>query len=929
MNKRIIKFTSILTGITMVIGLLAGSVQLVYGSATNGNNPGGNVESNPPDGSTVFSKSRGASWVRYPVNHNNNITIPAQTVSGQTVLAGGTLRGCDDDGAEYYYRLAYNKYIKGTNTTWVAQQSKGVLSVNSLSVGTGIGAAGTVPFVYEPSVWGEETTIDFNKAYDYFNKTIAAGMNDGVSWENVGMFCWSERLLCQDECSPDDPDCVECPQPEPEPDPRPANARGEFYSTSTVSVNSQADIPAISATSEKDGEALVRISTDAESVVVTFTHHMYYNNEISFGRYDNVSSVPSTTWSITNTLNDRQNSLSNPAPSTNTFSANHSSGSFNDAHGNKVKDIGSLSNSQAEIGTISIAQTIPVSNTPTTICYTNRYSGKYATFSANSGSGSYTSHHGPSGTGLNYDPHGGDRSSGYSFTDYTLTGVAGWEDSEACIEITRPEDPTGTADSNGSTDSPIMFTGEDAPISWDTTAINLAVRRVLDWQAVTWVTPVDPIYDKTKISGSINKAQFNFARQQFNVCDWYRRTRGLEMVAGSCGVINNRSGSTGFTEQNDFETHSYGEQEQIVVPNLVGYKYCNSFGYRYQYFNYTSDGGGQWISGPSYWKIYDAACSTVAKKPSTTIWNGSLMTSGGTKATPAYRFDDVWDRKVTSDGGSRTLYGSWSEFLAVVGQNTQGVASGSNLSIGSKRGGRDICNDSLAASNSTLTIANTSCGELGYSGIQNNSTYVTRLDTYLKSGASNASHYYNVPNTDDLRNKLAAEGISIDGINKTIVVHASGDFNITQNIKTNLGPYNSIYQIPQVIIFADGNVNISSAVTEIDAWIITPNGTVNTCSEFNHGVTEADAVGRRYDICTNQLVFNGPVLAKNLNLRRSFGSDPAINYRVSTFGAPSLKQAAGEIFNLRSDIYLWGYAQAGRYDSSYTESYTRELAPRY
>lgn len=41
------------------------------------------------------------------------------------------------------------------------------------------------------------------------------------------------------------------------------------------------------------------------------------------------------------------------------------------------------------------------------------------------------------------------------------------------------------------------------------------------------------------------------------------------------------------------------------------------------------------------------------------------------------------------------------------------------------------------------------------------------------------------------------------------------------------------------------------------------------------------------------------------------------------------KQSPAEVFNLRMDNYLWAYAQAGRYDSSYTESYSRELAPRY
>ena len=70
-------------------------------------------------------------------------------------------------------------------------------------------------------------------------------------------------------------------------------------------------------------------------------------------------------------------------------------------------------------------------------------------------------------------------------------------------------------------------------------------------------------------------------------------------------------------------------------------------------------------------------------------------------------------------------------------------------------------------------------------------------------------------------------------------------------------------------------------------------------------------------------------MAKRLTLNRSFGSDPGITDRQGTFGAASDRQTPAEVFNYRADAYLWAYAQAGRYDSSYTETYTRELAPRY
>lgn len=77
-------------------------------------------------------------------------------------------------------------------------------------------------------------------------------------------------------------------------------------------------------------------------------------------------------------------------------------------------------------------------------------------------------------------------------------------------------------------------------------------------------------------------------------------------------------------------------------------------------------------------------------------------------------------------------------------------------------------------------------------------------------------------------------------------------------------------------------------------------------------------------------------MADDLKLYRSFGSDIITTDRVGTFNylgsigsSNAEKYNAAEVFNLRADVYLWAYAQAGRYDSSYTESYSRELAPRY
>lgn len=828
----------------------------------------------------TVGRCHGGGWTWHATS-SDSVQIAGSSGSGYN-FPGGTITGCGSVGG--YWVSSWFRKGDPNDIVGIAKNSQW---------------APSGPYTYNANA------ASLSTVYQEFTKAVALGVpGSGTPWADVGWFCASNPN-CVEECPEDDPNCVECPKPDPDPRPTPdpASGDGHFWSQSKVAAVAGGDIIAgIEATTDIDGKAEIMFSTDQPSVQIQFQHNLGFNGIPPHSGHNHVTDIYGsavTDYDITMT----QTGGANSTEKTGNFSS-------------PVTGTGSTNQYDSPI-TVNLQP-----GETKKVCQTITYHKK----NFNIPIVATTPKHGPR-VGTPPNDHWAWEEDQHEFGATYLSGSG---NSYVCATVTRPAEPSGSGpQSTGTADSTIMFTGEDASISWDTYATSYLTRRLLEWDAITYLVPVNENRWENLTTGTLGEESFlnigGLRRNIFNPCRWYRG-RGNVIACTTSGSGEHENFTHSDTDEM-IKTHSYNSQKQVLVPDNVGYKYCNSFGYHYRYYYYSSNSGWHPYN-PDYWNVYDATCRTIAKKPSTTIWNGSLMTSGGTKATPAYRYDSA-NFGETANNQARTLYGSWSEFLAVVGQNTQGVASGSNLSIGSKRGGRDICNNSLAASNSTLTIANTSCGELGYSGIQNNSTYVTRLDTYLKSGASNASHYYNVPNTDDLRNKLSAEGISIDNINKTIVVHTSDDFNITQNIKTNLGPYDSIYQIPQVIIFADGNVNISSTVTEIDAWIITPNGTVNTCSDFAQGVTEADAVGRRYDICTNQLVFNGPVLAKNLNLRRSFGSDPMIGHRVGTFNAPSLKEAAGEIFNLRSDVYLWGYAQAGRYDSSYTESYTRELAPRY
>ena len=121
-------------------------------------------------------------------------------------------------------------------------------------------------------------------------------------------------------------------------------------------------------------------------------------------------------------------------------------------------------------------------------------------------------------------------------------------------------------------------------------------------------------------------------------------------------------------------------------------------------------------------------------------------------------------------------------------------------------------------------------------------------------------------------------------------------------------------------------MEISDEVKQIDAWIIAPQASINTCA-FNNR-TSTTGFGGIIDTnttCDRQLIVNGPVIAQNVKLNRTFGADPGRAYdpTESYFYTPA------EVFNLSAENYLWAYAQAGRYQSSYTNAYARELPPRY
>lgn len=516
--------------------------------------------------------------------------------------------------------------------------------------------------------------------------------------------------------------------------------------------------------------------------------------------------------------------------------------------------------------------------------------------------------------------------------------------SAAKIEYVRPYEPEESVgpSSGATTSSDPMYAGETQAMRWDGKAKAIDERRILAYQSVAFLVKVNVPTTSTK--GNIG--QIKSARSDIAPCTYWASRFALRENCVQVDAGNDELNKT-YSYVDAIKTqHSLGNKERnMVIPNWVGDKYCNSFAYRWGYYygvmNTKGNNAGNWkweFDNRTYWTHYNSACRAIAKKPSVALWNGGLFVGEGhvlTSVAPRYNSTAVGTIATGNTGDQR--FGSWTEYLATVkgsvtGPSMTGLIPGAGgiVSRVFASGGAFAWNGSTEtehAKNSTLTIQNANTSNLGYSGVPNNSAFLDRLDLYFQKAQTHS--------------ESTIGGITV---NDQRIYYVNGNVTINGDIKLATGQH-SIYQLPQVVIFATGDINITENVTQIDAWLISKNGKVDTCyntsgssSAFVSGETQANVSkglsggsnpDTRSNSCQKELKINGPVVAKTVTTNRSFGADGTANYDEDSDNAPDARAVTSEVFNLSADAYLWAYAHASRYSSSYTEAYSRELPPRY
>lgn len=869
-------------GASLIIILVVGIVVLsqapaIFAAAGPGNAKPSKAGCKEGTTSRYWDICYGATWRYYKWGQRSKTFVDGTTgkrrdngpvvqtsKSGNTV--GGPLSGCKK--ADGFFILGMEAYKrKGSGTGTKNATSLGYqVGISQVRKMTKADPAGKYNFVV---VKGSKTWKEAREAFQE-----ALGKNQTGKYKHfAGTLGW----FCSDD--PEKPNKPQIPSHE-------AQAQGDFWSWSGIKIPKQGkDIEEHEAESDINGDVTIKLSTNEPQITVDFYHKMSYGDGLwdsahqgckdGHDKYDNASSG----WEVEYTED---------------ASGSAGSGSYNTGGtgDNKDKEVSKTSGY-----TISLQP-----GESKKVCQVIRYNPATVPME---GEPVYKNIYNSEGQLIGRE---------LRYYNFHVGSTSGNGDSQSCVEVTRPIIPGSDEDPNKdelpgpvvNVNSDIFFAGETANIGWkaklsdDPGKIsNYNTRRYAGYQAVVFNYGYGIDYD----NGNNVKGEKTY--KDGNVCHYYQsRKPGKNCVPMWEDEVDNQpTDEYFFPDPNPLDDHP-----DVVVPDDVGDKYCNSLGYKFEYWvGVEKNGSTTWQKegDKTYWAVYDSKCRTIAKKPSTAIWNGSLITQGGVKASTAERYLMPIMGETYADAGSdQRTYGTWSEYLNVIGLNVKGVASGATFAIGS-------LND-LPEYYSPLTISNNNPDALGQSHVLRNDAYLTRLKTFLRDNQ-----------------KIGAQEISdvnqIDGSKGgTQVYHISGSTTLSHDLIYPGSTYRSVYDLPQTIIFVDGNLDIAPGVSRIDAWLIV-NGTLNTCKGYRNRVTEA-APGFE---CINQLAVNGPVIANQLITKRSFGADPTGSAAGSGIFTSSERYAPAEIFNLRQDAFLWAYAQAGRYDSSYTEVYSRELAPRY
>lgn len=349
-------------------------------------------------------------------------------------------------------------------------------------------------------------------------------------------------------------------------------------------------------------------------------------------------------------------------------------------------------------------------------------------------------------------------------------------------------------------------------------------------------------------------------------------------------------------------------------------------------------------------------CVTVVRQPKVDILGGDLFVGNTfdglnspskpsnimTSLSKALVLNPATGNPVVDGTGQpiQYLFGSWVEYGIFASGTTNVPNSGTGTGSGSAFAGKGLANATqcdyakLTFVNATTSQPSKTCNNNsvigGYSTGQSIPNIAADFPVITAAGPGKTPVYNDgttnpqgLYTSSNHGSPVVSDPITISAKTLTrgewAVINApNADVTITGDITYTDGPYQTIYDIPQLVIIAK-NIYINPNVKNVDAWLIaqgtTKSGTgiLDTCRISSDYTTSLTA-----GVCNLPLEVNGPVMSQQLWLRRTYGLDTD----DGTAGAPA------ETFNLRPDAYLWSFARASSTGQIHT-GYSQELPPRF
>lgn len=395
-------------------------------------------------------------------------------------------------------------------------------------------------------------------------------------------------------------------------------------------------------------------------------------------------------------------------------------------------------------------------------------------------------------------------------------------------------------------------------------------------------------------------------------------------------TLNNGYSMSGSSNDTFFEHQTYN-----VYDLPAGYQFCIGISL---WPAQSADGGKDMSASGNGLTYYSSpTCMDVHKKSSFQIWGGSLITNGSLNVPVSVKNNLYNYYGYTLNGSNATIYGSWVEYAAIAGGNSSisGLSSGASGGYTTNNNGTPTANPGGTSDTKSnnyckrtpLSLANTTCvsntpsAGVGIStailrSIKDNVISTNEAVTYRASGTNaNLASDYNLSKDGQTRRTYFNKGASVSISSSTalpattthVIYAENGTVNINSDLKYVDTKYTSINQVPQYIIYAK-DINIACSVKVVNAWLLADGGKINTC----YDVDNDDAKAR-----SNQLRVNGPVVANNIKMGRTYGT---------AYG--KYTEEAGEIFNYTPMTYMWSETGATNTPTLYN-TYTREISPRY